>query len=154
MAAVLAALLFAAACGGGHDGGGSGEHGASAGEAGGEESAAQLTKSETYDELRAGSRLVIAYDEAANSFRGEVTNVSSATLSRVRVEVHLSSGAELGPTTPLDLAPGQSASVTLEAGTRAFETWSAHAEVGGADGGEHASDRADGEGHGAEGDGD
>ena len=152
MAAVLAALLFAAACGGGRDGEGSGEHGG--GEAEGEESAAQLAKGETYDELRAGSRLVIAYDEAANAFRGEVTNVSNAPLSRVRVEVHLSSGAELGPTTPLDLAPGQSASVTLEAGTRAFETWSAHAEVGGANGGEHASDRADGEGHGAEGDGD
>ena len=143
MAAMLAALLFATACGGGHDDEGSGEHGG--GEAEGEESAAQLAKGETYDELRAGSRLVLDYDEAANAFRGEVTNVSDAPLSRVRVEVHLSNGAELGPTTPLDLAPGESASVTLEAGTRPFETWSAHAEVGGGDSGEHASDRAGGD---------
>ena len=143
MATVLAALLFAAACGGGHGGG----------EAEVEESAAQLAKGETYDELRAGSRLVLGYD-AANAFRGEVTNMSDTPLSRVRVEVHLSNGVELGPTTPLDLAPGESASVTLEAGTRPFETWSAHAEVGGDDGGEHASDHEGGDGHGAEGDGD
>ena len=152
MAAALAALLFAAACGGGHDGEEAGEH--DGGDAAGEESAAQLTKGETYDELRAGSRLVLGYDEAANAFSGEVTNVSDAPLSRVRVEVHLSNGVEIGPTAPLDLAPGESASVALEAGTHPFETWSAHAEVGGADGGEHASDRAGGEGHGAEGDGD
>ena len=48
------------------------EHGESehhAGE-GGEESGTQLTLSETYDEVRAGARLILAYDSTANAFVG------------------------------------------------------------------------------------
>ena len=58
-------------------------------------------------------------------------NTTGETLRRVRVEIHLSNGAELGPTTPLDLAPGQMAEITLPATKQRFETWSAHPEVGG-----------------------
>ena len=106
----------------------------------GEESGTQLARSQTYDEARAGARLIVSYDAASNTFRGTVENTTSATLDRVRVEIHLSNGVELGPTTPVALAPGQSVPVTLPASAAPFETWSAHPEVGASvsDGGEHS----------------
>ena len=69
----------------------------------GEESAAQFASDETFDEVRAGVRLVLSYDLAANHFRGSVENTTGATLSQVRMEVPLSNGVELGPTAPVDL---------------------------------------------------
>ena len=117
-----------------HSGGESGERreGAESREGGeeGEESADQYARNETYDEIRAGARLIISYDANANAFTGAVENTTGETLNRVRVEVHLSNGVELGPTTPIDLAPGQTADVTLPASNERFETWSAHPEVG------------------------
>ena len=106
-----------------HDGGESaGEHGGSA-ESGehdgegesdgdGEESGTQYGLNETFDEVRAGARLALSYDSAANAFTGTVENTTGATLRRIRVEVHLSNGTELGPTTPTDLAPGEVASAS------------------------------------------
>ena len=114
--------------GGNSESGESGE-GPESGE-GGEESGAQYMPGDTYDEVRAGARLVLSYDSAANTFTGTVENTTWATLSRVRVEVHLSNGTELGPTTPVDLAPGQSVGVTLPATSQPFTSWSAHPEVG------------------------
>ena len=123
---------------GGGEGEGSGEHGESGenGEGGesGEESATQYTLTETYDEVRAGARLVLRYDAATQTFTGTVANTTSATLSRVRVEVHLSNGVELGPTAPMDLVPGQTSPVTLTAIGQVFATWGAHPEVGSATG--------------------
>ena len=113
------------------EGGESGEHNEES-ESGedGEESGAQYALDETYDVVRAGARLILSYDEASNAFTGTVENTTADTLTRVRVEVHLSNGIELGPTTPLDLAPGQTAPVTLPASSESFESWSAHPEVG------------------------
>ena len=82
-----------------------GEHGG--GEGSEEESRTTLALDATYDEVRNGARLVLRYDAEANAFVGTVQNVTEGTLSRVRVEVHLSNGTELGPTTPGDLAPGE-----------------------------------------------
>ncbi len=109
----------------------SGEHseGGEAGE-GGEESGTQFTLSETFDEVRAGARLILSYDSNANTFTGTVENTTRATLRRVRVEVHLSNGIELGPTSPVDLAPGQTHEVNLPASGESFTSWSAHPEVG------------------------
>ena len=106
----------------------SGEHGE--GREDGEESADQYSPNETYDQTRAGARLIISYDASANAFTGTVENTTADTLNRVRVEVHLSNGTELGPTTPVDLAPGQSVDVALPASDEPFETWGAHPEVG------------------------
>ena len=117
--------------GGEHGGGESGEH--SMGEAGGdsgEESGTQFGLGDTYDAVRAGARLIIAYDRGRNAFVGTVRNVTNGVLARVRVEVHLSNGIELGPTTPVDLAPGQVVDVVLEASEQLFKSWSAHPEVG------------------------
>lgn len=97
---------------------------------GGEESGAQYGLGETYDMVRAGARLVLRYNRATQTFEGRVTNTTRATLTRVRVEVHLSNGTELGPTPPIDLAPGQSVPVRLSARGETFATWGAHPEVG------------------------
>ena len=109
----------------------SSEHGngSEASEAG-EESGTQFALGETFDQIRAGARLILSYDSTANAFTGTVENTTRDTLNRVRVEVHLSNGIELGPTTPIDLAPGQTADITLPASSDPFISWSAHPEVG------------------------
>ena len=127
-----------------------GEHGAN-GETGhlpsheeggseGEESGQQFAKNETYDKVRHGARLILSFDANTNTFVGTVENTTNQTLSKVRVEVHLSNGIELGPTTPNDLAPGQKTNVELSAAGQDFNKWSAHPEVG-------SSEHGGGEGH-------
>jgi len=127
--------------GSGEQGGeGSGEHGGErSGEHGGEdqhgeegeESGTEYGLNETFDEVRYGARLILTYDAETNSFVGTVENTTEETLSRVRVEVHLSIGVELGPTNTVDLAPGEKRDVKLTAKSRGFDKWSAHPEVGG-----------------------
>ena len=95
-----------------------------------EESGTQFALNETYDKVRAGARLILRYDSTANAFVGMVENTTETTLTRVRVEVHLSNGIELGPTTPVNLAPGQISDITLPASSQPFTSWSAHPEVG------------------------
>ena len=95
-----------------------------------EESGTQYALNETYDKVRAGARLILQYDSTANAFVGTVENTTETTLARVRVEVHLSNGIELGPTTPVNLAPGQISDINLPAGDQSFTSWSAHPEVG------------------------
>ena len=140
--------------GGEHSGGGEGsggeggrEGGGSEGGGGGEEaSAATLAPNETFDMVRGGARLIMNYDAATNSFAGTAENTTNNLLTRVRIEVHLSNGTELGPTTPIDLAPGQVAQVNLPSTQAPFAGWIAHAEVGGGD-----ATGAAGEGSGREG---
>ncbi len=114
-----------------HEGEGRGEH-AGEGEHGeeGEETGPRLAKGGTHDEVRKGVRLILAYDSESSSFVGTVENVSEKTVSKVRIEVHLSNGTELGPTNPIDLAPGKKISVGLSAEGQSFEWWKAHAEAG------------------------
>ena len=121
----------------GEGGEGGGEHSGD-GEGGGgsdEESAQQFGLEDTYDHIRVGARLILTYDAEVNAFTGTVENTTSATLLQVRVEVHLSNGTELGPTPPVDLAPGETIPITLEATSDPFDTWSAHPEVGGSEDG-------------------
>ena len=120
---------------------GSGGEGSESGASGGEEgSAAMLAPDQTFDAVRGGARLILNYDAASNAFIGTVENTTGSTLTRVRIEVHLSNGTELGPTTPADLAPGQTAMVLLPSTQASFTGWVAHAEVGGGEaGGEHGS---------------
>lgn len=146
------ATLIAAACSGGHGDGesreGPGEHGGAAhdqsaeggGQQDGEESATQYDKSETYDQIRGGARLILAYDADSNAFTGTVENTTDSVLDSVRVEIHLSNGIELGPTEPGDLDPGEQRAITLPASEEAFSTWNAHPEVGRGEA-NHVSDR-------------
>ncbi len=135
---------------------GSGEHGAEGENDGeGEESGTSLGLDEIYDTVRNGARLILRYDSASNSFVGTVENTTDNILQRVRVEVHLSNGTELGPTTPVDLAPGEVIDVTLSAAGEEFTGWTPHAEVDTGDGGgEHGEGgEGGGEGEGGEGGG-
>jgi hypothetical protein len=121
------------------------------GEGEGEESGAEYALSDTYNEVRNGARLILAYDAQSKSFNGTVENTTNETLERVRVEVHLSNGKELGPTTPISLGPGEKRDVKLTVTSAEFAKWSAHAEVGneehgGSEGsGEHGSSEGSGE---------
>ena len=143
--------------GGEHAGGSEGsgtEGGGESGAADGEEATAnQLAPDETFDMVRSGARLIMNYDNASNAFTGTVENTTSNTLTRVRIEVHLSNGTELGPTIPMDLAPGQTAPITLQSTLASFTGWIAHAEVGSAEGGGTEGAEAGGEGHGPGGEG-
>ena len=94
------------------------------------ESGAQLGLSDTFDETRNGARLILRYDQGVSAFVGTVENTTTGTLRQVRVEVHLSNGVELGPTTPTDLRPGRVIKITLSATGQSFSTWSAHPEIG------------------------
>ena len=133
-----------------------------------EESTVQLTLNDTYDNIRNGAHLIMAYDPASKSFVGTVTNTTNAILSQVRVEIHLFDSkagvttAELGPTTPKDLAPGETQDIVLMEEGPPFDMWTAHPEVGpmsgggGEGGGEHGGAGGEGaegtgEGAGAEG---
>ena len=101
-----------------------------------------LAPDETFDAIRGGARLILNYDASSNSFRGTVENTTDGVLERVRVEVHLSNGTELGPTTPTNMAPGEVALIDLPATPELFIGWTTHAEVGSGEegsesGGEH-----------------
>lgn len=137
----------------------SGEHGASGnegseGSGGSEEASANLlTLDQTFDEVRLGARLIMDYQPADNTFVGTVENTTNGILNRVRVEIHLSNGVELGPTNPVDMVPGQVIDVVLPASGQ-FDGWVPHAEVGsgeggGESGGEHSSRSERGGEHGS-----
>lgn len=126
-----------------------GEHARDEGGGGeGEEKGTRLTLNEVYDEVRKGAHLILKYDKSSNSFIGTVKNTTNENLPRVRVEVHLSNGKELGPTVPIDLAPGMSKEVVLKATSKDFSNWTTHAEVGNS---EHGESGEEGEEHGQEG---
>ncbi len=123
-----------------HGGGESGGEGDESGGGSEEGSGATLALDETFDEVRGGARLILNYDAPSNSFKGFVQNTTNSVLTDVRIEVHLSNGTELGPTTSIDMPPGAVAVVNMPATQEAFTGWIAHAEVGsGGGGGEHSS---------------
>jgi len=110
-----------------HDGGGEGE-----------ELGTRFAVDETYDVVRKGVRLILAYDSESAAFAGTVRNVTDQTVRAVRVEVHLSNGTELGPTPRSDLKAGAKLAVELSAEGQRFDWWKAHAETGAA---EHGAER-------------
>ena len=119
-----------------------------------EEGGQQLTLDQRYDQTRSGARLIMCYIPSRNAFFGTVENTTNQILCRVRVEVHLSDGsnaitAELGPTTPTNLAPGGQLRINLSAAGQTFDGWSPHVEVGSGEGGEGGGGEG-GEGEGNE----
>ena len=112
------------------EGGEGGEHGgAAAHNEEGEESGVYLGAAETWDVVRNGARLVLSYDPNAKAFVGSVENTTAIRLCSARVEVHLATGTELGPTDRKDLDPGQTIEVRLATSGEAFESWTAHPEL-------------------------
>lgn len=120
-----------------HDDGSEGTH-----DDGDEESGVELALTETYDQTRNGARLILTYDAERHAFIGTVENTTGETLERVRVEVHLSNGVELGPTTPADLGPGEKRDVELRATSTDFDGWTAHPEVGSAEHGHEGGEES------------
>ena len=136
----------------------SGESGGESGGGGEEGSGATLALDETFDAVRGGARLILSYDAPSNSFKGAVENTTNNVLTQVRIEVHLSNGTELGPTTPMDMAPGEMVAISLPATQASFTGWIAHAEVGSGgegseSGGEHGGEHGSGGESGSEGGG-
>ena len=114
--------------------GGSGEGSEGAGSGDGGEGA-QYGLTHVYDMVESnGARLVLRYDEANERFTGTVTNTTGATLTDVRVEIHLgpnrSETNEIGPTPWRDLAPGETMLVSLGAAGRNFSLYGVHVESG------------------------
>ncbi len=125
---------------------GGGEHGPGGEEGGGADA---LRLDETHDAVRSGARLILKYHAPSNSFKGTVENTTNGVLDRVRVEIHLSNGTELGPTTPTDMAPGKVVSINLPATSASFTGWTTHVEVGtGDEGSESGGEHRDGGEHG------
>ena len=100
-----------------------------------EEPGTELALDESYDAVRNGARLFLTYDAQRHSFNGFAENTTDYTLKQVRVEVHLSNGVELDPTTPTDLKPGERIGISLEAMNKDFDGWTADPEIGESGGG-------------------
>ncbi len=113
-----------------------GAEGSESGGSGGEEgSGATLAPDQTFDATRGGARLIMNYDANSNAFTGTVENTTNNVLTNVRIEIHLSNGVELGPTTPVDMAAGEVIDITLPSTQASFTGWVPHAEVGSGEGG-------------------
>ena len=109
--------------GGEHDS--EGEHAEESGESG-----IRYGVAETAHETRSGIRLALRFDAGGGAFTGTVTNTTTEPVARVRVEVHLSNGVELGPTPRIRLAPGETSPVILSVEGQRFEAWETHVEIG------------------------
>ena len=107
--------------------GSEGSEGSDGSDAGGE--GQPLAPDQSYDQTRNGARLIMWYVPSKDEFYGTVENTTNQTLTRVRVEIHLSdeSGAiiaELGPTWPQSLTPGEKLYLSLPVGGQVFAGWS------------------------------
>ncbi len=94
------------------------------------ESGIQYGVADIFDEIQSGARAMVRYDAPSMTFVGTIENTTSGILRRVRFEVHLSNGVELGPTTRMDLNPGQVINFTLSAAGESFVWFTGHPEVG------------------------
>lgn len=104
--------------------------------------------SQKFDKIQAGARLIMQYDAASKSFKGMVTNTTKAPLTRVRVEIHLDNGVELGPLVKGTLAAGASTPIVLQAKGSGFSKWTPHVEVGNSESGGETGGETGGEGNG------
>lgn len=121
----------------GHHGHEHGEHGHDEGH---EEHGGKLGLNDTYDETEHGVHLVLNYDKASSSFVGTIENTTEKSIEDVRVEVHLSNGTEVGPTSRVTLAGKAKQDVSLKVSDTAFTNWSTHAEVGNDEHGKHGEE--------------
>ncbi|MEA3392708.1 MAG: hypothetical protein U9Q91_06990, partial [Candidatus Marinimicrobia bacterium] len=96
----------------------------------GEEDGTAIAKNEKFTQNKNGVNLILTYNEEKSTFMGSIENITERSLSKVRVEIHLSNGKELGPTTPAALAPGEVRKVSLNAKGENFESWNTHVETG------------------------
>ena len=103
------------------------------------ESGTQYAPSDTARETRNGVELILDYDSARQVFTGTVRNTTTATVTQVRVEIHLSNGVELGPTPRTNLAAQETQSIELDARGQTFTWFSVHVEIGSGSAQSHAA---------------
>ena len=94
------------------------------------ESGTRYAPSDTARETRGGVELILDYDSTRQVFAGTVRNTTTATITQVRVEIHLSNGVELGPTPRTNLAAGETQSIELDARGQTFTWFTVHVELG------------------------
>lgn len=94
------------------------------------ESGTRYGPSDTARETRSGVELVANYDSTRQVFTGTVRNTTTATVTQVRVEIHLSNGVELGPTPRTNLAAAETTSIELDARGQSFTWFTVHVEIG------------------------
>ncbi|MCY4674389.1 MAG: hypothetical protein OXD43_11615 [Bacteroidetes bacterium] len=85
---------------------------------------------ETAMETRSGVDLTLSYNAGMQKFIGTIHNTTASTVTNVRVEIHLSSGKELGPTPRTSLEPDETKEVTLDASGQRFTWYNVHIELG------------------------
>ena len=95
----------------------------------GEESGVYIARTASWSETQGDAWLQLSFNSASNSFAGRVSNTGNEPLCDVRIEVHLSTGVELGPTEPTEVPYGGSINVTVPTGGEEFATWTAHHEA-------------------------
>ena len=94
------------------------------------ESGTRFAPSDTARETRNGVELIVNYDSTRQVFTGTVRNTTTATVTQVRVEIHLSNGVELGPTPRTNLAAGETQSIELDARGQTLTWFTVHVEIG------------------------
>ncbi len=130
---ILALIMIAFCC---SKEGGEGSEGPEGGNEGGNESGMLWGINDTADEIVNGIHLILTYDATTSSFIGTLENINTNRVPQVRVEVHVfdanNNSTEFGPTTPIDMDPGEMRDVTLTiTGGTTFIQFNMHPEVGG-----------------------
>ena len=97
---------------------------------GSEESATQYALDQTFDQVRNARAPDSVIRLECQRFQRDGREHNRGDAERRPCRGASSNGIELGPTTPLDLAPGQTHGIALPASDESFESWSAHPEVG------------------------
>lgn len=99
-------------------------------EEGADDEEQMLGITETFDAVKNGLRLLLAYNPESEQFEGNLINTTDEIIENARVEVQLSNGMEIGPTESLNLEAGQRVPIHLDAIGQIFEQWNTHTEIG------------------------
>ncbi|PON17422.1 hypothetical protein C2W62_13275 [Candidatus Entotheonella serta] len=103
-------------------------------ECGGEssdESSPPIPLTDSFSGVFQNQNFTFAFDVSTGAFRGTVENPTDDFICQSRTEIHLGVGAqviELGPTIPVNLAPGEILNVVMAANGFAPDTYSLHPE--------------------------
>ena len=75
------------------------------------------SKNETATEIMRGVRLILQYDASSQAFVGTLENLNTNIAPQVEVKVYVSDGDyvshEFGPSTPVDMEPGETKDITV-----------------------------------------